>query len=179
MSVANMKMKNAFIDWVVPSLTERSFRGVFPNYRRNTDEQIDIISLQFSLFDHAFCVGIANCPKDGITFSNGKRIPGNLVTANHCPGRFLLGTKDGDFAHWFKFKPSIYELKRKHEFSYWTMYEDTPTKYRKIADDIVRLIDLEADPWWLKAEKWWNHHVPVYNTLFWDIQRLTFKMFYE
>lgn len=111
MSTARVKIKNAFIDWVVPVLDEKGFRGVFPNYRRKIDGQIHIISFQFSLFVDAFCVYIAKCPADGVTYNNGKKLPGDLVTANHCPKRFMLGTKEGDSAHWFKLNPTGHELK--------------------------------------------------------------------
>ena len=178
MSRSHEKIKNAFIDWVVPDLIARGFEGVFPNYRRYTGRQIDIISLQFSMFDQAFCIGIAKCPTDGVTYSNGERLPGEMVTANHCPRRYILGAKDGDLSHWFKFKPSRHELRDKHKFSSLSMYQDSLLKYKKIADDIIKLIEIHAEPWWRNSEEWWRHEVPIYNRLFFDIQKLIYKELY-
>lgn len=179
MTAAHKRIKNAFIDWVVPVLQARNFRGVFPDYRRQKNRQIDIISLQFSMFDQAFCIGIAKCPTDGITYSNGERLPGDLVTANHCSGRFMLGTKDGDAVHWFKFNPGSQEQGGKHKFPSLTTYEDSPMKYKNIADDIVNLIQLQAEPWWQNSEEWWHHELPVYNKLFFDIQKVVFAKLYS
>ncbi|MHB1167549.1 MAG: DUF4304 domain-containing protein [Carboxydocellales bacterium] len=171
-------MKNAFIDWVVPVLVERGFRGVFPNYRRNTGKQIDIISLQFSLFDQALCISVAKCPIDGISYCNGEKIPGDLVTANHCPKRFMLGVKNGGSAHWFKYSPSRYELRDRDNYSFLTIYEDSMLKYKRIADDIVELIELQADAWLRDSTEWWHQEAPVYNKLFFDIQKSMFEQLY-
>lgn len=178
MSISHKKIKNAFIDWVVPLLLDRGFRGVFPNYRRYGEGQIDIISLQFSIFDKAFCIGIAKCPVDGITYSNGEILPGDLVTANHCPRRFMLGTKDGDVSHWFKFEPTRHELRDKHKFPALSMYGDSLLKYKKIVDDVMELIELEAEQWWQNSEEWWHKEAPVYNKLFFDFQKLVSKQLY-
>lgn len=171
MTAGHKRIKNAFIDWVVPVLQAKGFQGGFPNYRRYTDRQIDILSLQFSMFDQAFCIGIAKCPYDGITFSNGDRLPGELVTANHCSRRFMLGTREGNLAHWFKYNPSLHELGGQHRFSSLTMYKDSLMKYKRIANDIVELLEVQAEPWWRNSEEWWLHEVPVYNRLFFDIQK--------
>jgi len=168
---ARGKMINGLVDWVIPSLKESGFKGVFPNYMRKQPGHLDLITFQFSCCDPSFCVCISKCPPEGIQFSNGVKVKQPDVTALHCPDRLYLGAQDGCTYHWFKYRASNSELKLKENYRFMTMYKDTPLKYKYIADDVVGLIVEQAEPWWQNSSNFLMcTELPAYNKLFWDMQ---------
>lgn len=172
MSIARQKMKIALADWVAPHLRSKGFTGTFPNYLRFSEKQIDIVTFQFSLFDHVFSVNIAKCPPDGITYLNGETVPAEMVNAHYCPVRLRLGVSGDNIDHWFKFNPRPQELNSKECHSSMSVYNNSLLKYKYIADDVIELLEKQAETWWQESAEWWQKGVPGYNRLFVDIQRL-------
>jgi|GEM_PF-1627870 len=169
---ARAKMIRALVDWVAPYLKESGFKGVFPNYTRIRPGHLELITFQFSCCDPSFCVCVSKCPPGGIRFSNGLQVKQRDVTALHSPDRLYLGVQNGCTCHWFKYDARQSELRMKENFNFMTMYKDTPLKYKYIADDIVKLIEEQAEPWWQKSSAWWlGTDPPVYNKLFWEAQQ--------
>ena len=74
MSEARDKMIAALKEIVVPTLRDMGFRGSFPHFRRQRDEQIDILAFQFSQWGGSFVVEIAHCPAAGYTLHTGETI---------------------------------------------------------------------------------------------------------
>ncbi|MDQ0227818.1 DUF4304 domain-containing protein [Metabacillus niabensis] len=67
---------------VVPYLREQGFKGSFPHYRRQNEENMDLITFQFNRYGGSFVVILAICPIEGLTMSWGEEIPANKVTAH-------------------------------------------------------------------------------------------------
>ena len=162
-------MIDALIDWVVPVLKENNFNGSFPNYRRNCKMHIDLLRFQFSCCDQAFNVNIAKCPTEGIFYKTGEFIKPSDVLTLHCPQRFYLGVKEDHLCHWFKYNPSPTELSQRDNFSFLSMYKDTPLKYKYIAEDINKLIKEQAEQWWGNSDAWWEKELPTYNKFVFDL----------
>jgi len=173
------RMTDALIDWVVPVLKEKNFKGSFPNYRRNCEMHIDLLMFQFSCCDQSFNVNIAKCPTEGIFYKNGEFIKPSEALTLHCPQRICLGIKNDNLYHWFKYNPSPNEQKQRANFSFLTMYKDTPLKYKHIAEDINNLIKEQAEPWWENSDPWWENELPTYNkfffALFYGLQKASIR----
>lgn len=168
MSVCREKMKSALLEWVVPFLNEKGFKGTYPNYYRITNRETQLINFQFSLFVDSFCVNIAKCPPDGIDYKNEK-IPPQKVSTNYCPRRLRLGAAKDCSEHWFTFNPCPYQAHNKCLSD--TVYKDNLLKYVIISKDIISLLKQQAELWWRESDAWWTIDKPIYNKLFMDIQR--------
>jgi len=62
MSEARDKLIAALKEIVLPTLRNMGFRGSFPHFRRERDEQLDLLTFQFSRWGGSFVVEIAYCP---------------------------------------------------------------------------------------------------------------------
>lgn len=162
-------MADALMDWVVPLLRENNFTGSFPNYRRTCEKHVDLLMFQFSCCDQAFNVNIAKCPTAGIFYKTGEFIKSDEALTLHCPQRLYLGVKKDNVCHWFKYSPRPSELSQQDNFSFLSMYKDTPLKYKYIAEDINKLIREQAEPWWENSDAWWEKELPVYNKFFFEL----------
>lgn len=172
MSTCGQKMKNALLDWVIPYFKAKGFKGCFPHYRRYGEQQIELVTFHFSFFDQAFCVHIAKCPPEGLTFSGGEKVGPEEVTAYHCPDTLKLGINGENYGHWFKFNSRPSELRDKDSYSFLSMYKDAILKYKHITDDIIKLLESQAEPWWHASDPWWLKEIPVYNRFFLDMQKI-------
>ncbi|WP_273126203.1 DUF4304 domain-containing protein [Bacillus weihaiensis] len=98
-------MTNALKMVVVPYLREHGFKGSFPHFRRQNEDNIDLITFQFNRYDWSFVVELAVCTPEGVTMSWGEKIPPNKVTAYDVNDRHRLSEnmKD-DTDHWFNYE---------------------------------------------------------------------------
>lgn len=170
MSAARDKMVTALNDWMVPHLMEKGFKGTFPTFRRFSPDCVHLITFQFTAFDSAFCVNIAKCCPEGITFKLGEYIPSNCASAHHCPEKLRLGVTAKQSSHWFKYNPTQHEIKMKDKFPFMTMYPESMFKYKHVVDDIIYLLDSQGESWWMESDDWWLHRTPEYNRLLFSIQ---------
>lgn len=173
-------MIDAIKEWVVPPLFEEGFKGIFPHYRRETPETIELIYFHFSGFDQSFCIEVAKAPSTGVVYKDGLTVAPSELTVVHCPAKLVLGANDPTGYLWFKFNPTNHELKLRESFPFIKMYKDTPLKYKKISEEILMLISTQAKRYWEEAESWWEAGIsPYYNRLFMeihaDIEELTLR----
>jgi hypothetical protein len=98
------KIHAALNEHVVTVLRGIGFKGSLPHFRRNTGQQIDLISFQFDKHGGGFVVEVAVSPTEGVTMPWGEQIPPGKVLATHLyPGnRIRLGAVlEGD--SWFRY----------------------------------------------------------------------------
>jgi hypothetical protein len=126
-------MKDTIKRVVVPHLRDRGFRGSFPHFRRCRDDRIDLLSFQFDKYGGAFVVEIGQCPTQGVTTYWGKFVSANKVNVTFVNKRLRLGAKDEQSDHWFRF--------------------DNEQDTEKVAREVIRLIDAQAEPWWSSPER--------------------------
>ena len=135
-------MNRALQAMLTEHLRSRGFKGSLPHLRRYDDGQVCLMTFQFYSVGGRFAVNVATCSLDGILQYDGTRIPANRATAYHvlCPGERIgsLTFPYGD--HWFWFGPRNYDPNH--------LALQSPEYYRNIADDVVRAIDRDAEPFW-------------------------------
>ena len=65
-------MEKAIKEYVIPFLREQGFKGSFPNFRRERNINLNLITFQFSRGEESkFVVEIGNCSSVGIETSWG------------------------------------------------------------------------------------------------------------
>ena len=135
-------MESALKDAITQHLRPKGFTGSLPHLRRRSDSQVCLISFQFHSAGGSFAVEVAECGPNGFDTSWGKHIPPQKVTAQDVPApRPRLGRADfpnGD--HWFAFGPRNYEPDADRL--------RPPQDYEALADDVLRLIESQAEPFW-------------------------------
>lgn len=98
-------MINALKKIVVPYLREQGFKGSFPHFRRQNEDNMDLITFQFNRYGGSFIVELAVCAKDGITMSWGEKILPNKVTVHDVNERYRLGANEKKSSdHWFSYE---------------------------------------------------------------------------
>jgi len=138
---ARMALEVALREVVIPDLRRRGFRGSFPHFRRSLASRIDLLTFQFHSSGGSFVVEVAQCGPDGVSHS-WKDVAPNKVTAWDVTGRLRLGSDpaDGIADHWFVYGKPSFEVG--HE-------EVKPAEhYRRIAEEVVALLDSQAEPYW-------------------------------
>lgn len=125
------KMDTALKQVVIPILREQGFKGSLPHFRRVNENNIDLITFQFTKWGGSFFIELATCPKEGTTMDWGEKISPNKVTAHHMDERFRLGAKSlEDDVIWFSYENAITE-------------ED----YTKVAENVFKLLIKSDDSW--------------------------------
>lgn len=131
---ARQTMTNSLKNIVVPYLREHGFKGAFPHFRRQNEDNIDLITFQFNRHGGSFVVELAVCPADGVTMSWGEKIPPNKVTAHDVNDRYRLSENPNDpDARWFN-----YEAAKNQE------------DYDLVAKKVKNLLHV-SDPNWIKS----------------------------
>ena len=90
LSDSRLLMIKALKKLVVPYLREHGFKGSFPHFRRQNEENIDLVTFQFNRYGGSFVFELAVCGKNGTTMSWGEVVPPNKVTAHDVGDRFRL-----------------------------------------------------------------------------------------
>jgi hypothetical protein len=143
MTTAREAMDAALKEMTAESLRPRGFTGSLPHLRRRRDDRLELVSVQYFSAGGSFVVEIATCGVEGLTTSGGKTIAAGKVTARDInpPNRPRLGAAtfpEGD--HWFVFGPRSYEAD--------AGLVQPGHRYARIAADVARLIEAQAEPWW-------------------------------
>lgn len=133
MSVERDNMVSTLKKIVVPILRAKGFKGSFPNFRRITDNKIDLLTFQFDRYGGGFVIEVAVCHPEGVTHYWGEKVPPNKVSAHdlHPDSRLRLKGNEGD---WFR---------------YGIEYV-TGDIYENVADDVLNQL--------YKAEEYWNNN---------------------
>ncbi len=113
----------------VPVLRSLGFRGSFPHFRRVADEQIDLLTFQFSAGGGQFVVEIGKFPPGGYELY-GKLIPPGEVRMAHLLRRLRLGAGDEGGDYWFDYGSG---------------------DYAGVAESVVPYIRGQAVEWWSRA----------------------------
>ncbi|KKK40093.1 hypothetical protein WQ57_01165 [Mesobacillus campisalis] len=97
-------MTNALKKIIIPYLREHGFKGSFPHFRRQNEDNIDLITFQFNRYGGSFVVELAVCSPEGVTMSWGEGIPPNKLTAYDVNDRYRLSENMKDNTdHWFNY----------------------------------------------------------------------------
>ena len=138
MSEARDKMIAALKEIVVPTLRDMGFRGSFPHFRRQRDEQLDLLTFQVSQWGGSFVVEIAHCPAAGYTLHTGETISPDKARVHHqhYRSRLRLGVRPppNNRDHWFKFEP------------------DSSSIYSDTALEVLPLLRSQAEHYWQRHE---------------------------
>jgi len=136
LSNSRLLMIKALKKRVVPYLREHGFKGTFPHFRRQNEENIDLVTFQFNRYGGSFIVELTFCGKDGVVTSWGKEIPANKVRGYNVNNRFRLreniyGTDDNEC---------------------WFHYEEAKTDedFEEVALKILKCIQDVSDRSWIK-----------------------------
>ncbi len=137
---ASDTMKKAIESIVVPLLRQKGFTGWMPHFRRALDNEIHVITFQFSQKGDEFVVHLGKCPSGGVCFEWGTRTPPSKVTAWDCGAagngksvRLGVLAEGKDVSFRFADKPAILEI------------------YEEFAKQIIPYLD-KAFEWW-ESEK--------------------------
>jgi hypothetical protein len=114
---------------VVPNLRKRGFKGSFPNFRRPAPHHLDLLTFQFDRYGGGFVVVLASGPLEGLTTYWGEFIPPEKLTPSYLGRSFRLGGNAQKSDHWFR-------------------YDEATASLTDIADDIICLLDAQAEQWW-------------------------------
>ena len=138
MSEARDKMFAALKEIVVPTLRDMGFRGSFPHFRRERDEQLDLLTFQFSQWGGSFVVEIAYCPVAGYTLHTGEAVSPDRARVHHqhYRSRLRLGVRPppNNRDHWFLFE------------------RDGPSVYTDTALEVLPLLRSQAEDYWHRHE---------------------------
>ena len=138
MSEARDKMIAALKEMVVPTLRDLGFRGSFPHFRRQRDEQLDLLAFQFSQWGGSFVVEISYCSPAGCTLHTGEVMSPDRARVHHQHprNRLRLGVRPppNNRDHWFQFEP------------------DSDTIYTDTALEVLPLLRTQAEFYWQKHE---------------------------
>jgi hypothetical protein len=138
MSEARDKMIAALKEIVVPTLRDMGFRGSFPHFRRQRDEQLDLLTFQFSQWGGRFAVEISSCPATGYALHTGESVSAERAHVHHQQprSRLRLGVRPppNNCDHWFQFEP------------------DSPAVYTDTALEVLPLLRGQAEDYWQRHE---------------------------
>ncbi|WP_409304954.1 DUF4304 domain-containing protein [Peribacillus sp. SCS-155] len=125
------KMNNALKKIVVPILREYEFKGSLPHFRRNNENNIELITFQFNRWGGSFVVELATCSTEGVIMKRGEHIPPNKVTVHDVNKRIRLGAKTED------------------EDGNWFAYENAKTEedYEQVALTVADLLNVSNRQW--------------------------------
>ncbi len=128
------EMNNALKEIVVPVLRKIGFKGTFPHFYRERNQHVDLLSFQFNLNGGSFVAELSFAEPSRKNVYIYKETSANKLRVSQTSKRLRLGALDSDTDNWFSFD-SVGILKRR-------------PKYREIASQVVRLVELQAISWW-------------------------------
>ncbi|MFJ7666866.1 DUF4304 domain-containing protein [Lysinibacillus sp. NPDC097195] len=138
MSLSNSRllMIKALKKRVVPYLREHGFKGTFPHFRRQNEENTDLVTFQFNRYG-GFLVELSNCGKYGVTMSWGEEVPPNKVTAH-----------DTNLNDRFRLKEEI------DPRECWFYYEEAKTDgdFEEVANEVLKRIQQVSDRNWVNQQ---------------------------
>ena len=88
----------------VPALRQRGFVGSFPHFRRELEQRIDFLNVQFNRYGGSFCLNIGQTGPDGLKDSNWPELSLAATTVGHLQCRSRVG-KGFLAKQWFEFDP--------------------------------------------------------------------------
>jgi len=140
MTIHRELMMKALTAVFIPALRERGFVGSFPNFRRQLDQRIDFLNVQFNKYGGSFCVNIGQTGPDGLNDPNWPGLSLAQTTVGHLRHRSRVSW--GFLAkQWFEFGPDTDAASKPAKpFSF----------YEGIAVDAVRAFEKDGEGWFSK-----------------------------
>ena len=125
---------------VVPDLKARGFKGGYPNFFRDRDGHIDLLTFQFNKNGGSFVCEISFADRERSNVYIYKDTEPKKLRSNQTTVRFRLGANpdQGINDNWFDFEKS------------GLLSRNSPTK---AAQDVLSLIESQGEPWWHAHEK--------------------------
>lgn len=122
----------------VPRLRELGFHGTFPHFRRTTERANHILTFQFDKNGGGFVVEIAKTPPGDLVLPDGEVIPVDKITPGYLSmdRRKRLGIPPGKNDRWFRYDKGLFRRR---------------ISFEELAEEVLSLIDSEAEPWWQAA----------------------------
>ena len=120
----------------VPGLRESGFKGAFPNFYRDTDGFVALVSFQFFSAGGSFCVnlGYADPLRKNVSFQPDTEIA--KIRVNQTRDCVRLGaTEGGD--RWFSFGKTNYDE-----------FRGQPRSVKKLSLTCSELLASDAENWW-------------------------------
>jgi len=98
-------MRAALQQELVPHLRRRGFSGSFPNFRRMTDTDIALLTVQFNKYGGSFTIELGRAAASDYARSPGELIRPFKLSANELPlgQRARLYPTPGDPLEWFSY----------------------------------------------------------------------------
>lgn len=84
-------MDEAIKKIIVPELRKKGFSGSYPHFRNAESKNVKVLGFQFSQFAPRFSVELASCPKEGITYPDGRHVESTKIKYTECIKRGGLG----------------------------------------------------------------------------------------
>lgn len=120
---------------VVPDLRARGFKGSFPNFFRDQEGHIDLLTFQFNKDGGSFVCEISFADPERSNVYIYKETEPKKLRPNQTTVRLRLGANpdSGDNDHWFNFEKK------------GLLSRNSPTK---AAQDVLALIETQGELWW-------------------------------
>ena len=133
------EMDKAIKEIVVPFLRSENFKGSYPHFHRLHNDQLNLLTFQFSLYSPKFVVEITNCSPEGYVSFAGKRYKPSECRVNLFGNRLRIGSIKHNTDYWYDFdKISVFG-----------------NIYKKKAIEIIAN--------WNEAELWWQNNPVLTN----------------
>lgn len=129
-------MNAALNDSVVPVLREMGFKGSLPHFRRERDEHIDLLTVQYNKYGGSFLVEISFADPARENVYLYRDTPANKLRVAQTRERFRLGADHENWGVWLAFsgRPA-------------SGITGSPSQ---LADVVVGYIRSQASAWWNK-----------------------------
>ncbi len=128
------KMDEAIKLILVPFLRDNHFKGSYPNFRRESHEELQLLTFQFHRSEPKFVVEISNCSKYGFTTSWGEELKPAECRVDFMGKRLRIGSIKHDTDYWYDFDKAVL----------------LGNVFHKRAKEVIDN--------WQEAEEWWKNN---------------------
>ena len=124
---------------VVSDLRARGFNGSYPNFYRDRNGHIDLLTFQFNNKGGSFVCEISFADQERSNVYIYKETEPKMLRPNQTTLRLRLGAQpdQGIEDHWFSFENT------------GLVSRNSPTK---AAQEVLSLVESQAEPWWRVQE---------------------------
>jgi hypothetical protein len=134
-------MTAALKETFVPMLRQKGFVGSFPHFRRQLDNRIDFLNVQFAREGGRFCLNIGQTGPKGLQDPAWPGLAIAETTVGHLRHRSRVHR--GFFLkQWFDFGPRSYDPPKSAK---------APSYYEAIAAEAVRAFEKDGEKWFGKS----------------------------
>jgi len=98
------KMDLAIKEILILFLRQKGFKGSYPHFRREQNNDLNLLTFQFSLYASKFVVEICNCPTEGYQPGWGKFLKPAECRVNYFGKRLRVGSLKNKKDCWYSFE---------------------------------------------------------------------------